>query len=270
MRFLNAKARRPAAGGARQWRQRARPCFGTFLTIKVRGVPPEDEPRLFADGFALAQRLHDLMSRQSPVSDVSAIARLQPGERLKLAPETAAVLRLALRLAEKTAGAFDPVFPGADADWRALHLDTDDCVRVDRPLSISLDGIAKGYAADQLCDLMIAAGVDEAIVDAGGDLALHCLTPQSIGLRDPRKPGRMAAQVEIARGGVASSGGYGGISELWRTRGKAEAWPCAVSITAPSCAIADALTKAIAARPALADDLPRWNAAAYVFKTDGA
>jgi len=250
--------------------QRARPCFGAFLTLKMRGVSGEQASTIFAAAFALAQRLHDLMSRQSPDSEVSAIARLRPGETFKLAPETAAVLRLALQMAQDTDGAFDPVTPNGSADWRCLHLNAEDVIAVTQPLSISLDGIAKGHAADAICALMIAMGASEAIVDAGGDLALHCLSPQSVGLRDPLNPRKIAHEVRIARGGVASSGAYGGMSELWRARDKREAWPCAISVTAPSCAVADALTKAIAARPALMDDLPRWNAAAYVFKTSSA
>ena len=104
-----------------EWRQRARPCFGAFLTLKVRGIAPEEQATLFAKAFAYAQRIHDLMSRQSPDSDVAKINDLRAGEHADVAPETAEVIRLAMGLAEETDGAFDPINPSCRTDWTAPH-----------------------------------------------------------------------------------------------------------------------------------------------------
>jgi thiamine biosynthesis lipoprotein len=188
------------------------------------------------------------MSRQSPESDLAAIRRLRPGQRLRVRPETGSVLARALEVAEETGGRFDPVVPGGArlATWRDVDLAPGGEVSVRVALSLSLDGIAKGFAADRVCERLRESGASDVIVDAGGDLALDCQTPHRVGIRDPRAPGAIARVVEIARGGIASSGAYAGISEFWRRAGPPAAWPRAVTVIAPDCATADALTKVAA------------------------
>jgi len=239
--------RSPADG----WRGRARPCFGSLLSIRARGLPRAEADAILSGAFALAAGFHDAMSRQSPESDLAAIRRLGPGERLRVRPETSAVLARALEIAEETAGRFDPVMPGEvrRATWRDVVLAPGGEVSVRTALSLSLDGIAKGFAADRVCERLRESGASDVVVDAGGDLALDCRTPQRVGIRDPRAPGAIARVVELARGGVASSGAYGGISDFWRGAGPAAVWPRAVTVLAPDCATADALTKVAALDP---------------------
>jgi thiamine biosynthesis lipoprotein len=201
---------------------------------------------MLSGAFALAARFHEAMSRQSADSDLAAIRGLLPGQRLRVRPETSAVLARALAIAEETGGRFDPVVPGdrmRGATWRDLDLAPGGEISVRVRLALSLDGIAKGFAADRVCERLREGGASDVIVDAGGDLALDCQTPQRVGIRDPRAPRALARVVEIARGGIASSGAYAGISELWRGGGPAAEWPRAVTVVAPDCATADALTK---------------------------
>jgi thiamine biosynthesis lipoprotein len=223
--------------------------------------------------FAIAERIHIAMSRQSAESDLAAIAQLRPGECVQIRPETHAVLSLALSIAEDTHGLFDPVAPGSasrEADWRDVSVSHDGLACVRRALHLSLDGIAKGWAADQLCAFLRDEGAREAIIDAGGDLALACETPQAIGVRDPRRPHVMARTLQLAVGGVASSGGYGGISELWNGVDPLRSWPRAVTVAAPSCAVADALTKVAALDPEATDILARWSATAFTMHAEHA
>jgi thiamine biosynthesis lipoprotein len=254
-------------------RRRARPCFGSFLVVAIDGLPRDEADAAITRAFALAERFHDAMSRQSETSDLAAIARLRPGERETVSPETHDVLAFALTMAEDTDGLFDPVEPGAagrDADWRDLSLDADGAVRVRRPLRVSLDGVAKGFAADRLAAILRGEGARDVVVDAGGDLALACDAPQEIALRDPRRPSAAARVIRCAQGGVASSAGYGGISELWGANGRRTGWPRAVTVVAPDCATADALTKVLALDPYADDVLARWGAEAHVLAEEDA
>jgi thiamine biosynthesis lipoprotein len=250
------------SGADRGTRRRARPAFGTLLVLTLRGAPDRAEAdKAIGRAFAEAARIHAAMSRQDGRSDVAAIRCLRPGESVDVRPETREVLKLALDIAEDSDGAFDPVAPGAagrEAFWRDVVLASDGRVSVRRSLEISLDGIAKGFAADRLCAVLREAGDVDAIVDAGGDLALSCCKPERIGVRDPGRPGRMAREVLLAKGGVASSGAYGGVSELWAREGR-RVWPGGVTVTAPCCAVADAMTK-IAALDPHAPFLARWGA----------
>lgn len=234
--------------GADGWRGRARPCFGSLLSIRARGLPRADADAMLSGAFHLATRFHDAMSRQFAESDLSAIRRLRPGQRLRVRPETSSVLARALAIAEQTGGRFDPVVPEdvRRATWRDVDLAPDGEVSVRVALALSLDGIAKGFAADRVCERLRENGASDVIVDAGGDLAIDCQTPQRVGIRDPRAPAAIARVVEIARGGIASSGAYAGMSELWRGPDSAATWPRAVTVIAPDCATADALTKVAA------------------------
>lgn len=250
---------------AETWRSRARPCFGSFLTLRVRGLAEAEANAAINEAFALAQRLHGLLGRQSETGDLAALARLDVGERAAVCAETREVLGLALRLARESGGLFDPVTPDNGrrrANWRDIEILADGSVRVRRRLRLSFDGIAKGYAADRLCAALKSAGALDVVVDAGGDLALDCRQPVEVSVRDPASPRRAARTLKMRRGGIATSAGYGGISELWRVSGAAAPWRGGASVVAECCAVADALTKVVALRPAL--DLSPWNARALV------
>lgn len=216
--------------------------------------------------FERAARIHGAMSRQEPDSDLVRIAALRPGEATDIGAETTEVLALALALAEDSGGLFDPVVPGPvqpGADWRDIMLAPDGRVSLRRPLLLSLDGLAKGWAADRLLRILREEGATEAIVDAGGDLALDCLTPQPVGVRDPAMPGRMALTLAVQAGGIASSGAYGGISGLWDLDRRAVSRSRPVTVVALDCATADAATKVAAQTGDHSTVLHRWRAVAY-------
>ena len=78
-------------------------------------------------------------------------------------------------------------------------------------LQVDLGAYAKGWAADRALDRLAAAGVHDAIVDLGGNLAAMGqagLRPWRVGLRDPAGAG-LVGQIEVAgREAVITSGTY--------------------------------------------------------------
>ncbi|MFO1327716.1 MAG: FAD:protein FMN transferase [Rubrivivax sp.] len=78
-------------------------------------------------------------------------------------------------------------------------------------LQVDLGGYAKGWAADRALDRLAAAGVHDAVVDLGGNLAAMGragLRPWRVGLRDPAGAG-LIGQIEVAgREAVITSGTY--------------------------------------------------------------
>lgn len=209
--------------------------------------------------FREIAHLHARMSFQSPESDLSAIGRLREGESRAIDPSTAACLEAALRLAADSGGAFDPVLPENGARWRDLVLDGTS-IHVRRPLRLDLSGIAKGFAVDRACDRLREAGVATGVVNAGGDLGLFGGDGETIALRphDAAPP----AAVRVADGALASSDVRGSWAEYDgpRHRDGRTGLPLAggfVSVAAPLCRDADALTKVVlamggSARPLLA------------------
>jgi thiamine biosynthesis lipoprotein len=79
-------------------------------------------------------------------------------------------------------------------------------------VAIDLGGIAKGYGVDRAVHALRQRGVENALVNAGGDLYAIGRSedgdPWEIGVRDPRDPRRLAATLRVSDRALATSGDY--------------------------------------------------------------
>lgn len=79
-------------------------------------------------------------------------------------------------------------------------------------LSITLDGIAKGYVVDRGADTLNRLGIQNALINAGGDIRVLGGKNQSTGWRiavqNPRKQGPYLDWISLKDGAVATSGNY--------------------------------------------------------------
>lgn len=138
--------------------------------------------------------------------------------------------------------------------------------------TLTLGGIAKGYAVDRVVDLLQNRGCRGGIVNAGGDLRAWSnrnLDPWSIGIEDPRSD-TFLALIELRNGAVATSGSYrsryvAGEDTVHHLIDPGEGLPVrgkrSVSVTATNCTWADALATGLFVMPLqealeLADSLP--------------
>lgn len=245
--------------------RRARPWLGTLVEITAAG--DLDTPLLLDAidaAYAVVAEVHRAMGVHDPASELSLInaaAHLQP---MPVSADLRAVLRAALAFAEASEGAFDPVVGGrltalgllppssvavaAEASWRDVLIDERDRVRYRRPLRLDFGGIAKGHAVDRAIAALRAAGIAEAQVNAGGDLRVFGPMPQRIALRDPRAPSQLSQVVELYDQALATTAPYyaGGVSArslIDPHRGEPYAGADSISVVAPCCRTADALTK---------------------------
>ncbi len=141
--------------------------------------------------FAEIDRLERLFSRFDPRSEISRINRLKPGESLRVGIEVVECLDLAFRLNEETRGAFDVDYrsPGDRGSQKQQAADPEtsggtawpvDLARVSegfvvsalRDLDLDLGGIGKGYALDQVKDLLEDWDHPDALLHAGTSTAL--------------------------------------------------------------------------------------------------
>ena len=251
--------------------RRARPLLGTLVDIRVEGLPAADALRAIEAAFAEIAQIHQLMSFHSQDSDLARLHRAGAGVRVCVDARTREALACALRVADASSGVFDPTIaaaqvaggylppphttrlPDSMASWRDIEIDGD-AVCLHRPLWIDLGGIAKGYAVDRAVAILLAAGARQLVVNAGGDLRVAGARAERVCVRDA--DGRVAAEVALADGAIASSTSAragevaihaDGVSRH-AVRGGAT-----VSVVAPTCMIADALTKVVLARGARAD-----------------
>ena len=79
-------------------------------------------------------------------------------------------------------------------------------------VSIDLGGIAKGYALDKACDVLKKKGVNNFLINGGGDIYASGLKADGskwkVGVKNPRDENKLLAVMEITDMCVATSGDY--------------------------------------------------------------
>ena len=120
-------------------------------------------------------------------------------------------------------------------------------MRLRRPLWLDLGGIAKGYAVDRAVDVLQRLGAAQICVNAGGDLRISGPRAEAIFLRDA--DGRLGAVpiLELRDGAIATSTSAAGGVHIDAAARASIAQRRTVSVLAPQCALADALTKVVLA-----------------------
>ena len=187
--------------------------------------------------LAEIQRVEDLTSFHKP-SGLTALNDHAGKGPCKVDPELFALIEKSLRQAHETDGAFDPTigplsrawnFSGEEprlpdgseialllpkVGWNLVKLDTN-AGTVELPvegMALDLGGIAKGYALDRVRDVLKKYGINNALVNAGGDvLALgekEPGRPWRIGVQDPRVPTGIRAIVNLKDKLIVTSGDY--------------------------------------------------------------
>ena len=253
---------------------RARPLLGTFVEIRSAGATRAATERAIDAAFAVIDKIHRLMSFHDPDSDVGRLNREAWQRSVVVDPWTYRVLETALVLHRRSFGVFDiAVAPALQrlGLLRRHHADregdfataTSDAIALlprnqvrfhRRGMKIDLGGIAKGFAVDQAIDALREHDQSSGLVNAGGDLATFGSSPETIHIRDPRRPGTSLCQVAIANAALASSARLFDPMEsngsfISSTIDPATQEPAAeiagATVCAPSCIVADALTKIV-------------------------
>jgi thiamine biosynthesis lipoprotein len=144
---------------------------------------------------------------------------------------------------------------------------------------IDLGGIAKGFAVDQAIDVLRYHGMPAGLINAGGDLAAFGPTPHPVHIRDPRDPRRLMCRVNLSNQALASSGRYFDLFQSAHAIGLAVIDPrnwkpayanLGATVRAPSCMLADALTKVVmVAGPSAGALLDHYRADAFVVSANG-
>jgi thiamine biosynthesis lipoprotein len=255
--------------------RRARPLLGTFVEIASAGAAHGETACAIEAAFDAVANVHRLMSFHDPDSDVSRLNREASVRDVAVHPWTYRVLETAIALQRESNGTFDiavapvlqklgrlPRHAGetelaavATRNFEAIELQHDCRVRFrDRSVRIDLGGIAKGFAVDRAVDVLRARGQWHGVVNAGGDLAAFGPRQQAIHIRDPREPRRSLCQVAITDTALASSGRSFDPFEAAHVSGAPVIDPMTqapttdivgATVRAPSCMIADALTKIV-------------------------
>ncbi len=99
----------------------------------------------------------------------------------------------------------DPLPPWRQGQWREVALDAEAMtVRLPAGTGLDLGGLAKGMAVDAALDLLVTEGLPYAAVNAGGDLAVHGLPPETNSW-SVEIDGRAGRPVSVDSGALATS-----------------------------------------------------------------
>lgn len=277
--------------------RRARPLLGTFVEIEAAGATGADLAAAIDAAFEAVATVHSLMSFHQADSDVSRLNREAHVHPVKVHPWTFQVLETAVELHRRSDGVFDiavapalqrlGLLPDTDADRPrnaapspdAVDLLPDSMVRFRHPAVIDLGGIAKGFAVDRAVQALRGFGIPEGLVNAGGDLAAFGTASQVIHIRHPRSPAELVCTVEVIDEALASTARRVDPFLAAETQSTAVINPATqqppeaidgVTVRAPSCMIADALTKVLMICGTGAGDLlTHYGARALMILRDG-
>lgn len=212
--------------------------FGTLVEVSIYGAPEPQARQATAAVLARFDELHRTLHAWQP-SDLSRLnTALAKGERAAVSPELAAMLREAQTLSIQSNELFNPAIGGLIALW-GFHSDApqarvpdapaitewidkrprmadivieDDTVSSANPaVQLDLGGYAKGRALDDAAAILNAHGIDNALVNIGGNViarGAHGDRPWRVGIQHPRQPGTLAT-LDLRDGeAIGTSGDY--------------------------------------------------------------
>jgi FAD:protein FMN transferase len=212
--------------------------FGTLVEIAVWDRDEARARGAIARVLREFDRLHGVLHAWKPSELTRLNAALAKGEAAEVSPELSAILTDAKRLAELSGESFDPAIGALVALW-GFHADEFHPVSPDpaalarlvdaRPsmadvtiagtrvsstnpaVRLDLGGYAKGYALDVAQRMLRADGIENALVNIGGNIVAlgeHGDRPWRVGIQHPRKAGPIAS-VDLYDGeAIGTSGDY--------------------------------------------------------------
>lgn len=258
--------------------------LGTVITAKAYGRNAKPALKL---AFDRVQAIENKMSRYETGSEIDLINQNAGLEAVPISPDTYFVISKALEYAQKTDGAFNPLIgeivdiwgigtenakiPSSEElnqylpyiDYHQLELTQDPYtakLTTDKA-KLDLGAIAKGYAADEMRDVLLEEGITSALLNLGGNVIVLGSKPKadlwSIGVQDPLADDRgdIAGIIKAKDTSVVTSGSYERFFEVDGTRYHhimdpftgAPAYNGVISSTiiTPSSADADALSTSV-------------------------
>jgi thiamine biosynthesis lipoprotein len=244
--------------------RRARPLLGTLVAIACdAGETAVDR------AFAAIERVQTLMNFHSRLGDLARLNAAPPRTAVRVDPWTYRVLRFASGVARASGGAFDVTLPGAPGRHRDIELLGMNQVLFRRRTRLDLGGVAKGFAVDRAVEALRRAGARRGSVNAGGDLRRFGPQPEAIRVRLPGAPVQAVALPRVRMEAFATSAGYFGGSLHDRRAARRLQLESSITVCAPTCMAADALTKVVAIRGPDATLLRRFRARAFAVDRQG-
>ena len=213
--------------------------FGTLVDITLWGTKPEQEEKAVAAITQDFQRMHHEWHAWNPGPLVDINTAIAAGKPAKVIPSLIPIIEQSTVLSRQSDGLFDPAIGGLLKLWgfqsdgrpngpppdkQAIEAWVNAAPRMDDLIlkgdiltsanpAVQLDfgAFAKGYAVDLAIERLREFGINNAIINAGGDLrAIGSKDgkPWRVGIRHPQGKGVLAALEVSGDESVFTSGNY--------------------------------------------------------------
>jgi thiamine biosynthesis lipoprotein len=211
--------------------------MGTIVEITVTHRSEEQAGIAIGEAMGEFQRIDDLMSSYKPDSVVSKVNQSGSAGKVPVGEEVFRVLREAVAISGDSGGAFDPTIWPVSQLWsferggsipiselltnklqlvgykNVIFDDSSFSVGLNfNGMGLDLGAIAKGWAVDRAMEKLIARGIRNAIIDAGGDLRIIGTRPGKdfwrIGVQHPRNAGALLLSFDLKDTAIVTSGDY--------------------------------------------------------------
>jgi len=212
--------------------------FGTRVVVSVWGVEEKQAGKAVGEVLAELDRLHAKLHAWRPSEVLSLNQAFAKSQSAPVDTELAGMLVQAADFARKSDQLFNPALGNLIALW-GFHRDTFEPVTPDpaavarllaanpsmedvrlengrassrnAEVAIDLGGFAKGWALDRVAAMLRARGVNNALLNIGGNvlvLGSKDGTAWKVGLQHPRQPGAMATITLQDGEAIGTSGDY--------------------------------------------------------------
>lgn len=212
--------------------------LGTFVNITIYDQDKDRAKiaRAGEEAFQAIERIDKITSSFYDSSEVSLLRHGAGRDYQRVSKELLEVLREAIRISNITHSAFDvtigpimelwdfnspsPQIPNTEqikkrlplVNYKNILIKGDKVLLANSGMSLDLGGIAKGYAVDKAMEVLIKNGIENAMVDAGGDLRTISgeLTKgkRRVWIRHPRDKNSFFGYFRMDSGCVATAGDY--------------------------------------------------------------
>lgn len=218
----------------------------TLVSIRVYGRDTDQMRKAAAEAFDEMRRIHELTDRYAKPGTAafleSDVCRINAGagvRAIQVSDDVFKMLEIAKEYSTLTDGAFDiTIGPVMDA-WRfgqdeqrippsaeqlkdaLTHVCSSNLILekgnktaflAQAEMSLDLGAIAKGYATEKAAQTLIKHGINEALIDAGGNIRAvgkkDGKSPWSIGVQDPRNTSSLVAVLSLSEEAAVTSGDY--------------------------------------------------------------